>query len=107
MIHLEDLKYRISVYVPTKVKNSVGQVTETLNHYNDFYASKYDWQNREQYEGSQLIVSDIKIFTIYYDENISTEYVIDFDGKKYNIRGIKEVGYREGLEITAQFKSNK
>lgn len=107
MIHLEDLRYRISVYIPIKEKNSVGQLKETLQHYSDFFASKYDWQNREQYEGKQLIESDIKVFRTYYDPNINTDYVIDYEGKIYNIRGVKELGYRQGLEITAQFKSNK
>lgn len=107
MIHLEDFRYLIKVFLPSKTKNSVGQAIETLEHYQDFFASKWDYQNREQYEGKQLIESDVKIFKIYYDENINTDYVIDFDGKIYQIRGVKELGYKEGLEITAQFKSNK
>ncbi|SIS88600.1 phage head completion protein [Belliella pelovolcani] len=107
MIHLEDLRYLITLYQPIEEKNSVGQLKETFVKYSDFFASKYQWQNREQYEGKQLIDSDIVIFKIYFDENINTNYIIDFEDKNYRIKGIKEIGYKEGLEITAQYKSNK
>ncbi|NHE57958.1 head-tail adaptor protein [Cyclobacterium plantarum] len=107
MIQLSDLRYKISIYYTQDSKGEFGQPLKVKQHYSDFFASKYDWQNREKYENSQLIESDIIIFTIYYDGNINTSYTIEFEGKEYNIKGVKEIGYREGLEITAQYKNNR
>ncbi|WP_200974433.1 phage head closure protein [Echinicola sp. 20G] len=107
MIQLEDLRHRIAVYNYVETKDSFGQITKQKTHYMDFWASKYEWQNREKYENSQLIESDIAVFRIYFDENIDTSYLIEFEGREYNIKGVKELGYRDGLEITAQFKNNR
>lgn len=107
MIHLEDLRYFVTFLKPVEIKDSVGQVKQSFIKYCDAFASKYQWQNREQYEGKQLIESEIVIWKIYYDENITTDFEIEFENKIYRIKGIKEIGYKEGLEITAQFKSNK
>ncbi|WP_215225858.1 phage head closure protein [Echinicola shivajiensis] len=107
MIHLEDLRYKISIFSYTESKNSVGQIIKTKTHYQDFWASKYQWQNREKYENNQLIESNVIIFKTYYDENINTSYLIEFEGVEYNIKGVKELGYKDGLEITAQSKNNR
>ncbi|MBS9525915.1 phage head closure protein [Litoribacter alkaliphilus] len=107
MIHLEDLKHFITVYKQQEYRDNIGQVKTELVKYMDFFASRYDWQNRENYSANNLITSDISIFKIHYDSTISTNDVIDFEGRKYHIKGIKELGYREGLEITAQFKSDR
>ncbi|ERM82384.1 hypothetical protein P872_18485 [Rhodonellum psychrophilum GCM71 = DSM 17998] len=107
MIDLNNFRYIISIFNILKEKNSVGQEKEVLNHYSDFYCAKYDWSNKEQYEGKNLIESNIKVFRIYYDENINTSYVLKFEDKFYDIKGVKEIGYKDGIEITAQYKSNK
>lgn len=107
MINLEDARHYISVYRQVETKDTAGQIKYALQLINNYWASKYNWQNREHYEGKNLIVSDIAVFRIYWDGDISTDDLITLEGKKYQITGLKEIGYKEGLELTAQFKSNR
>ncbi|MDR7130691.1 head-tail adaptor [Algoriphagus sp. 4150] len=107
MLHLEDARHLVEIHQPIIEKDSVGQEKETFTLYQKFWASKYEWQNREQYEGKNLIDSNVWVFKIYYDVNITSNHIIIFDSRIFQIRGIKEIGYKEALEITAQYKSNK
>lgn len=107
MIQLEDLRHYIAIYRQVETRDSIGQVKYENQLVNNYWASKYNWQNREKYEGKNLIESDIVIFRIYWDENIGSDNTIILDGRTYQITGTKELGYREGLELTAQFKSNR
>lgn len=106
-ISLEDSRYLIKVNKLTKAKDKFGHEKESYSYYASFWASKYEWQNRELYEGMNLIDSNVFIFRIYFDPTITTNDQIDFEGKIFRITGIKELGFREGLEITSQYKSNK
>ncbi|MBC6365794.1 head-tail adaptor protein [Algoriphagus sp. AK58] len=106
-IRLEDSRYLIKVNKLTKTKDKFGHEKESYSYYASFWASKYEWQNREIFEGKNLIDSNIFIFKIYYDPNITTDDQIEFEEKTFKITGIKELGYKEGLEITSQYKSNK
>ena len=107
MIQLDDLRHFITIYKNIESKDNLGQVKYSLVKYMDFFASKYDWQNRENYSANNLITSDIVVFKIHFDANITTSDIIDYEGKRYEIKGIKEIGYKVGLEITAQFKSDR
>jgi SPP1 family predicted phage head-tail adaptor len=107
MIQWDEFRHRIMVFIYTEGQNSIGQVIKNKVHYKDFYCSKYDWQNREQYENKQLVESDIVVFRTYYDSALDTRYTIEFEGREYNIKGVKEIGYKAGLEITAQYKDNR
>jgi head-tail adaptor len=106
MIQLDEFREYISIMHGSSYKNSVGQIIKNWSVLGGFFAAKYNWQNRDKYEGQNLINSDIAIFTIYFDARIKTEHRIIWENKIYQITGIKEIGFREGLELTAQYKSN-
>ncbi|WP_339755174.1 hypothetical protein [Algoriphagus aquimarinus] len=108
MIELGDFRYLFKVYTTSNVKDDVGQVSRQKVLLTTFYGSKMNWQNRLQYEGKQLIESDIIIVKTFYNPEISiNDSLEDEAGNSYEIRGIRELGYHEFMEITAQYKSNR
>ncbi len=108
MIDLGEFRYYYKSFKPTSTIDNVGQPHLENVFHSDFYGSKYQWQNREQYEGNQLIESDIIVIKTYYDKDINTSFtIVDEDEKEYNVRGVKEIEYKTFMEITAQSKSNK
>ncbi len=107
-MNIGDFRHLFQVYRTADTKDRVGQPSTATSHLLSFYGSRLNWQNREQYEGRQLIESDIIVVRTFYHSDISVnDALIDELGKTYQIRGIKELGYRDFMEITAQYKSNR
>jgi hypothetical protein len=108
MIDAGDFRYRFKLYSTARTKDAFGQSIETKTLVTDFYGSKYQWQNREVYVGSNLIESNVLVIRTYFIPNLDTSYIIvDEDNKEYNIKGVKELSYREFHEITAEYKSDR
>ena len=108
MMNIGDFRYLFQVFRTGNTKDRVGQPSTSKTYLLSFYGSRLNWQNREQYEGKQLIESDIIVVRTYYNPAINVnDSLLDESGKTYEIKGIKELGYNEFLEITAQFKSNR
>mgnify|MGYP003657108037 CR=1 FL=1 len=82
-------------------KNSFGEEVTQWVEFETVYAEKYDKVNRETFEANQLTAIVNTVFTIYYMEGINeTMRVIDLDtGSIYQIVGVKEIGYKEGLQL--------
>lgn len=108
MIDAGDFRYYFKAYKPNEVIDRVGQTQLENEFHSEFYGTKYQWQNREKYEGKQLIESDIIVIRTYFDKDINTSFLIeDENGKMYNVKGVKEIEYNTFMEITAQYKSNR
>ena len=108
MIDAGDFRYYYKCFKATSTVDRVGQPQLENVFHSEFYGTKYQWQNREKYEGNQLIESDIIVIRTYYDKDINTSCSIeDEDGRIYNVRGVKEIEYKAFIEITAQYKSNR
>lgn len=99
--------YIFKYYSTGTTKDSLGQVIDSPVLEGSFYGSKLVWQNREQYEGKQLIESSIVIIRTYFFDIDSTFILEDEDGIFYNIKGVKPIGFNDYIEITAQTKSNR
>ncbi|MCH7396563.1 head-tail adaptor protein [Belliella sp. DSM 107340] len=98
----------ISFYENVTTKNSYNEPVSTFTKVYECDAEKYDKVNTERFEANQNIVSEITFFTIHFpDFEIDNTYLIlDEDSNKvYEIKGIKEIGYEEGLQLITQHKS--
>lgn len=70
----------------------------------DLWASKEDVSDGEKVRAAQVGSSVTTRFRVVFDEITATINTADrliCDGKTYDISGIKELGTREGIEITA------
>lgn len=46
--------------------------------------------------------SIVAVFTIPWTSSVNNRQRIDYDGKKWSITGLAELGYKELLEVTAE-----
>jgi SPP1 family predicted phage head-tail adaptor len=93
---------------------TLERYTETVNEWNEpitgwtslgqRWASKEDVSDGEKVRAAQVGASVSTRFQVRYDSLTSTITAADrlsYDGVQYQISGTKEIGRREGIEITA------
>lgn len=68
------------------------------------WASKVDKRETERNELNQTVALTSTTWTIRYRSDIDTTARIKYGTKIYEIRGIKELGRREGLQITTELR---
>lgn len=86
------------------VQNSLGEDVETWNQLAQPYASKVDIRDGERIAAAEVSAAITTRFGVlwspqYSDLNPSDRLICD--GRTYDIWGVKEIGFREGFEITA------
>ena len=98
----------IQIQSKTTTKNSFGEEIESWVLVEEVYAEKFDKVRNEKFEANQKIYYEESTFSIYYIENINAQMrIIDVDENKYyEIIGVKEIGYKEGLTLTTIYKDN-
>jgi head-tail adaptor len=87
---------------PVKVKNSYGEESIEWAVLDVVYAEKFQRSIRnEKFEANQKVAVQYTVYTIYYMDGITTESrIIDEDtGEIFEIEGIKEINYQEGLQL--------
>ncbi len=67
-----------------------------------FWASKIFKSEDEQYAASQVYATRVVTFRSHHIEDVRPTDRLVCEGETFNIRGTREIGYREGIEITAQ-----
>tara|TARA_R110000850_G_scaffold32792_4_gene90145 strand:+ start:630 stop:956 length:327 start_codon:yes stop_codon:yes gene_type:complete len=88
------------------IKNTFGEEVVSWIEFETVYAEKYDKVNKESFQANQLISIVSTVFNIYYLEGINVQMrAIDLDTNTvYQIEGIKEIGYKEGLQLITYTK---
>ena len=105
---MDEYRYLYRLFSLNRTKDSVGQMVDNLSYHSSFYGSKWTYQNRTQYEGKQLIISDVIIIHTYFIPELKHGFIIkDEMENEYVVKGFKELEYNFTMEITAQYKSNK
>lgn len=95
------LDRRISIFTTTTARDGAGQPIATAVLLASVWASVEQLRGREPFQGDQFNAQQTTIFTIRYRDDIDATMSIAHDGESYDIQSIKELGRREGLEITA------
>lgn len=92
----------IRIEKPIYTKNNFGEENVEWEILEEVYANKFERSNLvEKFEGNQKVSIIHTVFTIYYIEGITTKdriVVVDTD-EIYEIEGIKEINYKEGLQL--------
>lgn len=74
------------------------------------WAQRTDLSDAERVRAQQVGATITTRFLIRYSSqvrNVDPTYRVEFDGRTYDISAVKEVGFREGLEITAAARAEK
>lgn len=86
--------------------NATGNEEETYSFLYKAWASIQPMRGKESTEVGEVVASNFWIIKTRYDSRLKPKDRALFDGNYYDIITVAELGYREGLEITAKFKDN-
>ncbi|WP_449495062.1 phage head closure protein [Belliella filtrata] len=87
-------------------KNTYGEEVIEWVEFESVFAEKYDKVNKESFQANQLTAIVSTVFTIYFIEGLTEKMrLVDIDTDTiYQIEGIKEIGYKEGLQLITYTK---
>lgn len=84
--------------------NSYGEPSSTLVEFASVYAHFAPVTDGERMRAGETLAASMVRFTIRYSVDVATLGVTDFvvyEGRTYDINGVKPIGRRQYLEITA------
>jgi len=96
---------RLSASDPDAFNNS----TETWDVIATEWASRFDVSDGEKLQGGMELSVRLARFTVLSNSatrTITSDDQLTEDGVEWNIRGVKEIGTNERLEITAERRSD-
>lgn len=68
----------------------------------EFWAALVPKTEAEQFAASQVYASRVVVFRTHFVDGLIEADTIECEGARYNISGLRELGYRAGLEIAAK-----
>lgn len=86
-----------------------GENVETWGDLATVQAGKHDVSDRERLAASEVQAELTTRFTIRWDSTVASVNPKDrviFEGRTYNIVAVREIGRREGLEISASARAD-
>lgn len=90
---------KIVIEVATETRTSSGAITKTWSTFESVWAQKIDSGSRE-YFNNATIGEFITVFKIYYLRGLTLKMRVKYNDEYYDIKGIKELGRKEGYELT-------
>jgi len=105
-MNLGDLYNKIQIQSPPTGKDTGGELSGSWSHVCSPWASVKHVSSAETKDEGTEAVADTLNFTIRYRSGISSEMRILYDGKIWQITGIKPIGRDEYLEIATVHKTN-
>jgi SPP1 family predicted phage head-tail adaptor len=98
------LDQRIVIQRAVTSADDFNQPVETFATLATIWAAAVPVSDGERMQSGQTLANKMIRFTIRYSSDVADVDPRDrivFDGRTYDIAGVKEIGRREGLEITA------
>jgi len=87
-------------------KNATGNEEETYTLLYTAWCSLQPFRGKETTEGNEVVASNFYVIKARYDSRLKPKDRAVYDGDNYDIVSVAELGYREGLEIMAEYKDN-
>lgn len=104
MMKVGKLNRRISLQRYTIVTNRLNEQEQIWNVFAEVWASKQDISDSERIASQQIQATITTRFQIRYNALVSSLNAKDrvvFEGRIYDISAVKEIGRKEGIEISA------
>lgn len=95
---------RIAIQRATRAADAFNEPVETWSDHLSVWAAKKDISDRERLQAAEIGATITTRFTIRWSQaasGVTPKDRIQHDGRSYDIHGIKEIGRRRFLEITA------
>ena len=103
------LDRRIKLQSSVRALDGVGQQVENWSDYITCWASVKPISDGERFGGGEIKAYATHRFQIRWHTMISgldATWRVQYDGREYEISGVKELGRREGFEITATARAD-
>ena len=91
------LNRRIRIEQASTSPDSYGEPIKTWGVLDHVWANIWPVSNIERFEAAQINRQVELRMHIHYRNDVNEQMRILYDGDYYDIQGIKEIGYREGL----------
>jgi len=86
----------------TRTQDAFGAIIETWATFATIYANIIPVSGRELYSSDRPNLRSSTRFYIYYRDDITEKDRILYDSNYYDITYMREIGYRESLEIVGE-----
>lgn len=94
---------KITLQVHTESRSSSGAFIKAWADLAEVWAEVIEVSGRERFAADREIGTRAARFMIWYRPGLSVKaHRINYDGATWDIVGIKELGFREGIELTAE-----
>jgi SPP1 family predicted phage head-tail adaptor len=103
------LDRRITLQRATRAQDATGQEVETWATLAEVWGSKRDVSDSERVAAAEVSAEITTRFQIRWDSSwsdLNPKDRVVYNGRTYDISSVKEIGRREGLEITAAARSD-
>jgi SPP1 family predicted phage head-tail adaptor len=103
-MHAGRLDRRITILRATTAANDFNELVQTWTDIATVWAEAKPVMDGEKIRAGETLALKSYRFTIRYSSDVADIDPRDrltFDGRTYDVQNVKEVGRREGLEITA------
>lgn len=110
MLRAGQLNRRVELYRPMSAKNGFNEDVATFVLVANVWASYEPLSDAEQRRASEVDASMTARFQIRYSSDVADcdpTWQLAFGGRPFDIVGVKEIGFREGLEISAVARGEK
>lgn len=68
----------------------------------EFWAALVPKSETEQFAASQVYASRVAVFRTHFFDGLQETDTLECEGTRYGVVGVREIGYRAGIEITAK-----
>lgn len=102
-----DLDRSIDIQASTAVQNTVGEPILTWSNVAASVPARVmPTRGGERFTAQQVVGDAVVTFRIRYRTGLTVRNRLVYNGKNWDIRDIREIGRREGLEIDATARSD-
>jgi SPP1 family predicted phage head-tail adaptor len=101
-MNIGQLDREIKLLAYTETHGPSGGVIRTEVVIANLWAKVVQISGYERYASDRVIGSRGARFTIWFRNDITLKHKIEYDGQKYDVTGIKEIGRHDALEISAE-----
>ena len=98
------LDRRIKIYQLRSIQNEINESIQQWDLFAEVWAGIAFKSGREVIQADQINAQQTQEFHIRWLDGITTDFEIEFEGQRYNIDFIFEIGRRDGLSIVATMK---
>lgn len=89
---------------PTGTSDSLGQPVKAWRPLWKAWAAILHKTEDEAFAAQQRYAKRVVTFSTYWNDDLKETDRVSCDGRTYCVKGIREIGFREGLEIAAEWQ---